>query len=95
MFVVCLDSEPKPLEGKSELDIQAMQCLHGGGSKSNSINRWFDKSVQVIFGNNGHKTGMFLTFVCTVKVSLENDSVICSLLLVQTGCVASILSTPL
>lgn len=54
LFVVCLDKKPEALQGASELDLQALQCLHGGGSRSNSINRWFDKTLQFIVGTDGY-----------------------------------------
>ncbi|KAK5977186.1 Carnitine O-acetyltransferase [Trichostrongylus colubriformis] len=53
LFVVCLDQESEPPKGYSEKDEQARQCLHGGGTMSNSCNRWFDKTLQFVIGANG------------------------------------------
>uniref|UniRef100_A0A0N5AN78 Carn_acyltransf domain-containing protein n=1 Tax=Syphacia muris TaxID=451379 RepID=A0A0N5AN78_9BILA len=52
LFVLCLDREANGFYGVSELDLQAMQCLHGGGSQNNSCNRWFDKTLQFIIGSD-------------------------------------------
>ncbi|VDL77513.1 unnamed protein product, partial [Nippostrongylus brasiliensis] len=32
---------------------QPYPCLHGGGTKSNSSNRWFDKTLQFVIGKTG------------------------------------------
>ncbi|KJH49406.1 Choline/Carnitine O-acyltransferase, partial [Dictyocaulus viviparus] len=53
LFAVCLDQEFEALEDDEEKDEFAKQCLHGGGSKSNSCNRWFDKTLQFVIGKNG------------------------------------------
>uniref|UniRef100_H2W9P4 Carn_acyltransf domain-containing protein n=1 Tax=Caenorhabditis japonica TaxID=281687 RepID=H2W9P4_CAEJA len=57
LFVVCLDKASEPPVGYTEKDEQSRQALHGGGSKSNSLNRWFDKTIQFVIGTNGY-TGM-------------------------------------
>ena len=31
----------------------ALRCLHGGGSKNNSGNRWFDKTIQIVVDSRG------------------------------------------
>lgn len=53
IFIVCLD---KPVPQVSE-DVYrnqvAGQMLHGGGSKLNSGNRWFDKTLQLIVAEDG------------------------------------------
>lgn len=47
IFVVCLDA-PMPRVSEDVYRSQvAGQMLHGGGSKLNSGNRWFDKTLQV------------------------------------------------
>lgn len=57
LFVVCLDKASDPPVGYTEKDEQSRQALHGGGSKVNSCNRWFDKTIQFVIGTNGY-TGM-------------------------------------
>lgn len=52
-FLVCLDG-PGP-----ELDVNrqtraALQCVHGGGARFNSANRWFDKCIQFVVGCEGN-----------------------------------------
>lgn len=47
IFTVCLDA-PMPRVSEDTYRSQvAGQMLHGGGSKLNSGNRWFDKTLQV------------------------------------------------
>lgn len=47
IFIVCLDA-PMPRVSEDVYRSQvAGQMLHGGGSKLNSGNRWFDKTLQV------------------------------------------------
>lgn len=46
LFVLCLDSVVPPSTGNAMTDA-ALMCVHGGGSKGNSGNRWFDKTIQV------------------------------------------------
>ncbi|CAJ0935588.1 unnamed protein product, partial [Mesorhabditis belari] len=53
LFIVCIDQPTKPLAGYTEKDEQARSTLHGSGSKANSGNRWFDKTIQFIIGQNG------------------------------------------
>jgi hypothetical protein len=49
IFVLCIDGPRSKLEleGSNELTSMTMKMIHGGGSQSNSANRWFDKTVQV------------------------------------------------
>ncbi|KHJ83009.1 Choline/Carnitine O-acyltransferase, partial [Oesophagostomum dentatum] len=49
LFVLCIDQESEPEKGYTEDDEHARQVLHGGGAKVNSSNRWFDKTLQVLF----------------------------------------------
>lgn len=47
IFTVCLDAViPRVSEDMYRSQV-AGQMLHGGGSKLNSGNRWFDKTLQV------------------------------------------------
>uniref|UniRef100_A0A668SJZ6 Choline/carnitine acyltransferase domain-containing protein n=1 Tax=Oreochromis aureus TaxID=47969 RepID=A0A668SJZ6_OREAU len=50
--VLCLDKAiPRTYEKYS--GFEPLQVLHGGGSQWNSANRWFDKSLQFIVGEDG------------------------------------------
>lgn len=59
MFVICLDAPVAPLDPEeqresSRSDISlAMQMIHGAGSKNNSCNRWFEKTMQFVIGEDG------------------------------------------
>ena len=46
LFVLCIDSKA-PVDSGNRMTDAALQCVHGGGFKSNSGNRWFDKTIQV------------------------------------------------
>uniref|UniRef100_A0A8C1N037 Carnitine O-acetyltransferase n=1 Tax=Cyprinus carpio TaxID=7962 RepID=A0A8C1N037_CYPCA len=53
IFTVCLDA-PKPrVSDEMYFNKVAAQMLHGGGSRWNSGNRWFDKTLQFIIGEDG------------------------------------------
>ncbi|GMT03074.1 hypothetical protein PENTCL1PPCAC_25248, partial [Pristionchus entomophagus] len=54
LFTLAIDGPSAPLKGYSEKDEQARQSLHGSGSERNSINRWFDKTLQFTIGDNGY-----------------------------------------
>lgn len=48
IFTVCLDDAMPPVSDEATYRQQGiLQMLHGGGSKRNSGNRWFDKGLQV------------------------------------------------
>ncbi|KAK5646969.1 hypothetical protein RI129_005433 [Pyrocoelia pectoralis] len=51
LFLVCLDCQMPEVSNK--MTKAGMQVLHGGGSKLNAGNRWFDKTLQFIVGNDG------------------------------------------
>lgn len=54
LFVVCLDqSVPLHKDTLKDHNEGSHQLIHGGGSKSNSANRWFDKTLQLIVNENG------------------------------------------
>uniref|UniRef100_A0A8D3DIC4 Choline/carnitine acyltransferase domain-containing protein n=1 Tax=Scophthalmus maximus TaxID=52904 RepID=A0A8D3DIC4_SCOMX len=50
LFSLCLDS---PVMRISDENRKAAQILHGGGTFSNSGNRWFDKTLQFVVGKDG------------------------------------------
>uniref|UniRef100_UPI00398EFD54 choline O-acetyltransferase n=1 Tax=Pristiophorus japonicus TaxID=55135 RepID=UPI00398EFD54 len=50
IFLLCLDVP----SGVEQTDINlALQIMHGGGWHKNSANRWYDKTMQFIVGNDG------------------------------------------
>ncbi|XP_033108263.1 choline O-acetyltransferase-like [Anneissia japonica] len=59
IFVLCLDEnmDHPPTDINKPMDKEdvplAKQMLHGGGSELNSGNRWFDKTMQFIVGEDG------------------------------------------
>ncbi|XP_056601719.1 carnitine O-acetyltransferase [Triplophysa dalaica] len=53
IFTICLDA-PMPRASDDMYPTRAaVQMLHGGGSRWNSGNRWFDKTLQFIIGEDG------------------------------------------
>ncbi|XP_042193098.1 carnitine O-acetyltransferase isoform X3 [Callorhinchus milii] len=53
IFTVCLDAPVPKVSDELYLSHVAGQMLHGGGSRWNSGNRWFDKTLQFIIGEDG------------------------------------------
>ncbi|KAG2469048.1 SKIV2 Helicase, partial [Polypterus senegalus] len=53
IFTVCLDASVMRVSDDRYTSRMAAQMLHGGGSYSNSGNRWFDKTLQFIVGEDG------------------------------------------
>ncbi|KAF4109723.1 carnitine O-acetyltransferase-like [Onychostoma macrolepis] len=53
IFTVCLDAPVPRVSDEMYLNKVAAQMLHGGGSRWNSGNRWFDKTLQFIVGEDG------------------------------------------
>ncbi|XP_032997589.1 carnitine O-acetyltransferase-like isoform X1 [Lacerta agilis] len=53
LFTVCLDAPVLKVSDALASSRLAAQMLHGGGSYSNSGNRWFDKTLQFIVGEDG------------------------------------------
>lgn len=47
IFTVCLDAPMLRVSDEMYLSRVAAQMLHGGGTRWNSGNRWFDKTLQV------------------------------------------------
>ncbi|XP_071773646.1 carnitine O-acetyltransferase [Centroberyx gerrardi] len=53
IFTVCLDAPMPRTSQEMYRSRAAVQMLHGGGSRWNSGNRWFDKTLQFIIGEDG------------------------------------------
>lgn len=53
IFTVCLDAPIPRVSDDLYLSRVAAQMLHGGGSRWNSGNRWFDKTLQFIIAEDG------------------------------------------
>ncbi|PAV79843.1 hypothetical protein WR25_01959 [Diploscapter pachys] len=54
LFLVCIDEHTEPPTGYTPQDELCTMTLTGGGSKKNSLNRWFDKTVQYVISTNGY-----------------------------------------
>ncbi|XP_032905233.1 carnitine O-acetyltransferase isoform X2 [Amblyraja radiata] len=53
IFTICLDAPVPKVSDDLYMSRVAAQMLHGGGSRWNSGNRWFDKTLQFIVGEDG------------------------------------------
>lgn len=53
IFTVCLDAPMPRVSDEMYQSRVAAQMLHGGGTRWNSGNRWFDKTLQFIVGEDG------------------------------------------
>ncbi|KAG7221228.1 hypothetical protein INR49_017445 [Caranx melampygus] len=53
IFTLCLDGSRPGVSDESYRSCAAVQMLHGGGPQLNSGNRWFDKTLQFIIGEDG------------------------------------------
>ncbi|KAM7370232.1 hypothetical protein PAMP_011503 [Pampus punctatissimus] len=59
IFTLCLDGPVPQVSDEMYSISAAKQMLHGGGSQWNSGNRWFDKPLQFIVGEDGTCGGNF------------------------------------
>ncbi|EFX85954.1 hypothetical protein DAPPUDRAFT_45346, partial [Daphnia pulex] len=87
-MIVCIDQPflPPPLSGREDEEVshrvdtnRLLQMIHGGGSHWNTINRWFDKTVQFIFSPDGisgtcyeHSPAEGIVLVQVIEKALEN-----------------------
>ncbi|XP_041825150.1 carnitine O-acetyltransferase-like [Melanotaenia boesemani] len=53
IFTLCLDGAMPQVADETYRSRAAIQMLHGGGIRGNSGNRWFDKTLQFIIGEDG------------------------------------------
>ncbi|KAM4641387.1 LOW QUALITY PROTEIN: carnitine O-acetyltransferase-like [Discoglossus pictus] len=53
LFTLCLDATALKYSEGLHSSRTAAQMLHGGGSYANSGNRWFDKTLQFVVGEDG------------------------------------------
>lgn len=53
LFAVCLDQPIEDVDPNEDLNVAGSQLIHGGGSKQNSGNRWFNKTLQLVVNRNG------------------------------------------
>ncbi|CAF3615540.1 unnamed protein product [Rotaria sordida] len=58
LLVLCLDESYQlsndKTTGKDTKTLVGLNFLHGGGTKYNTANRWFDKTLQIIVGPDGY-----------------------------------------
>lgn len=53
IFLMCIDAPNPDLGQINKRTLAALQLVHGGGSRGNSGNRWYDKTVQFVVGTDG------------------------------------------
>ncbi|PNF42901.1 Carnitine O-acetyltransferase [Cryptotermes secundus] len=53
LFLLCLDGPTSNIRAPNIATMDALKMIHGGGSKENSGNRWFDKTIEIVVGEEG------------------------------------------
>ncbi|XP_054712414.1 carnitine O-acetyltransferase-like isoform X2 [Uloborus diversus] len=53
IFLLCLDKAVPDVGALNRKTHVALQTIHGGGVKGNAGNRWYDKTIQFIVGEDG------------------------------------------
>uniref|UniRef100_A0A3B4XG44 Carnitine O-acetyltransferase a n=1 Tax=Seriola lalandi dorsalis TaxID=1841481 RepID=A0A3B4XG44_SERLL len=73
IFTVCLD-RATPQEPDEMRSSAILQILHGGGSQCNSGNRWFDKGLQFVIGEDGTCGYNKLLTIIIITSTLQTNS---------------------
>ncbi|KAM3587347.1 uncharacterized protein V6R79_002646 [Siganus canaliculatus] len=79
ILTLCLDGAMPPVDEDQKHITPILQMMHGGGSRWNSGNRWFDKGLQIIAAEDGtcgingcHAVADGLTALFFTDLTLEN-----------------------
>ncbi len=96
IFTLCLDGAMPRASDETYRSSAAVQMLHGGGSRWNSGNRWFDKTLQVTFRGSllrdththTHKKGFIFTDTAIVQVLGHMKVVSLSKITSETGLIS-------
>ncbi|KAL7381606.1 hypothetical protein ABVT39_008415 [Epinephelus coioides] len=80
IVTVCLDGAMPPASDNMYRTSGFHQVLHGGGSQWNGGNRWFDKGIQLIIGEDGiHGVTFSNTAADGVVMTSVNDFIIAAM----------------